>query len=534
MNATNTDERTWASALPLVVRVGFSGSRNLYPAGTTPDEAGQFDKQLVEKLVEILESLPKKLNWAPAHFVCGVSSLATGADTLFAQALRSRGMGHRVFLPQHRDEFLNAVGSSGPDFSAEQQDQALRILESPGTIQECVVSDSPNRHERFAETNLEILRVADLLICLQRQESANKPGGAQSTFETAKNREMPTLELRVRVTGNELQVVETWHFAEKFEKPYLLEEMVGLPVGANVACVPLPTTPEYCAVLKNFGSGQAKLLRNMFNVAAFAIILTHVVATLMGTFGFVTHTSETVHNALLWLEFLLLAAGLGFHEYLHLSHTGKNWALSRIVAEVCRSAIMTQQFPVYLAYLFRLPIPDKLKSVLATINVVHMTNTAKLRTGGKSMSNPAVFLAARDEYLATRIDRQLQYYTSGAQSADFWRNFARKSFTLFSFLAVTVAVYQLSVAHGESALLGAIGFVLPVIAVSAMSLASAADLDARSETYHELAKFLSRQKLLMARAETFHEFRPLLLEAEERLLGETANWYSRRAYLGVA
>ena len=83
------------------------------------------------------------------------------------------------------------------------------------------------------------------------------------------------------------------------------------------------------------------------------------------------------------------------------------------------------------------------------------------------------------------------------------------------------------------AVLAGLSIVLPIVAVAALSLSAAADLDARAESFRELHTFLVRQQPLLERAGSLHEFLPLMLETEERLLGETANWYSRRAYLGV-
>ena len=84
------------------------------------------------------------------------------------------------------------------------------------------------------------------------------------------------------------------------------------------------------------------------------------------------------------------------------------------------------------------------------------------------------------------------------------------------------------------AVLGFFGVVLPVVAVAALSLAAANDLEARSHTFSEMHSFLVEQSRRLADAHSEREFSNLLTETESRLLGETATWYSRRSFTGVA
>jgi len=75
---------------------------------------------------------------------------------------------------------------------------------------------------------------------------------------------------------------------------------------------------------------------------------------------------------------------------------------------------------------------------------------------------------------------------------------------------------------------------LPVLAVAALSLAAAFDLEARRHTFKEMHEFLERQTRHLTEAASEREFAKLLLETESRLLGETVNWFSRRSFTGVA
>jgi len=74
---------------------------------------------------------------------------------------------------------------------------------------------------------------------------------------------------------------------------------------------------------------------------------------------------------------------------------------------------------------------------------------------------------------------------------------------------------------------------MPVLAVAALSLAAALDLEGLVHTYGETLAFLRRNVTWLNAASSEGEFVRLLLEIEAHLLGETATWSSRRSFKGV-
>src|SRR5206468_2678828 len=100
------------SDLPLVVHVGFAGSRRLFDAKAHPRiDADAFHASLVEHLVSRLAALRTDLGLAPEQFFCGISQVASGGDQAFARACALSGIPLRVYLPQTRDVYLSAQGS---------------------------------------------------------------------------------------------------------------------------------------------------------------------------------------------------------------------------------------------------------------------------------------------------------------------------------------------------------------------------------------------------------------------------------------
>src|SRR5262249_41388308 len=161
------------------------GSRRLadeIPTGTI--DLQRFHGEIKEGLKDCLKALQQELGLPASHFLCGISQIAIGADTLFTRACQELDIPQRIFLPQPRDESFSACDSEGRhDFSDTERKAAESLLSSPHIIQERVVSDSSERTTRFEDTNLEILRVSDVIVCLLRRDSEGKAGGTDDLLE---------------------------------------------------------------------------------------------------------------------------------------------------------------------------------------------------------------------------------------------------------------------------------------------------------------------------------------------------------------
>jgi hypothetical protein len=248
--------------------------------------------------------------------------------------------------------------------------------------------------------------------------------------------------------------------------------------------------------------------------------------------------------ALPWLlgaELVLLAVGFSYHQYLHRSQAAHAWALARLMAEVTRSVLAVGKLHVQLEYLFALPFPHSLRPLLRTINVLHLRSTRRER------GQPWQPLC--DSYQAERLHGprgQLAFYHRASAHAGRRIAVARGTFLVSSVGAFLATLAKLVLVAGESAgagthgqndwvsVCGSLAIVLPVFAVAALSLAGAFDLQARWHTFAEMHVFLLAQEQNLKNANSQREFAKLVLETESRLLGETANWFARRTFTGVA
>ncbi len=126
----HADPRALSPTVPLVVQVGFAGSRLLFEtASLAQPEIAVLEAELGAQLTARLRQLPALLGLSDRHFVCGVSQVAIGADTLFSQACVALGWWQRVLLPQWQGAYFAAVDDDGaPDFSAAQAALARELL----------------------------------------------------------------------------------------------------------------------------------------------------------------------------------------------------------------------------------------------------------------------------------------------------------------------------------------------------------------------------------------------------------------------
>ena len=570
---------------PCVVQVGFAGARRLCDEEFTDPNAERSWHDAVEQhLAESLDALAKELRLSPHHFLCGISQIACGADTLFTRACRTRQIRQRIFLPQPADDYLSAAGSSGlPDFTPEQRAEAESLLASKHIIQQRVVSASLNRTERFQETNAEILRVSDVVICLLRENSRGESGGANDLLDRARAIGVPALEIRVGSEHSRPVFDRKWHIDRErpFVPPTIPEPLDRLDITQRD--LSLLSSEEYCGPLKSLVSTQAKGLQKFFRLAAALILLTHVGATLLATLALAFHSlhghephavdasshavtagterpenhqSESSQPAdvagdstpphtgsffvravpwLLGLELVLLVAGQRIHHVLHRSRAVRIWANARVAAELVRSIRAIHPRHIYLEHLFQLPLPRRFRPLLRTLSVLHLHSTYENR------GDP--WQPVRNNYLEKRITHQIGYFEEHLEDDSRSSSYFRKLFTLFTLLALAataaklVLVITTMLGGGDGGawplVLGGMAIVLPVMAVAALSWAAAIDCEARAETFRETLDFLHRRAVSLPHADTAAEFDRLLLETESVLLGEVANWFSRRANTSV-
>ncbi|MGO9199275.1 MAG: hypothetical protein ACLQM8_01895 [Limisphaerales bacterium] len=550
---------TVSRALPCVVQVGFAGSRQLFdlPAGSVGQRA-EIDRQLEDHLVQTLASLSGSLGLQDHHFLCGISQIAIGADTIFTRACARLKIPQRIFLPQPRDVYFAASSPRGqPDFSAADRLEAEKLLASEHIIQERVVSDAGSRAARFEDCNREILRVSDVLVCMLGADATSRRGGTEELFSLALSHGRKVLEVRVGLTEGRAKVVCEWHGPKGFPVPALPKSIETLSLTPKpeqeTGAAALPSVAEFCAAVKEHTSAQAKRHHGLFSRAALVVIATHVLATLCATVALASHGShdakaESMIRAAWWicallvLELILLVAGLKTHLWLHHAKSLKAWAVSRLLVEINRSVTALGDLHIYLAHQFASRVPADLHPLLRTINILHLRSTRPFA------SKP--WESLRDAYLFNRLtdpdpaNGQIQYYADRSQAEAKWLRLANTLFFGCSSLAILSTGAKLAVVLGGlrwapesetvcAKVLGSLTIFLPTLAVGALSWAAAKEYKARVQSFEAMRDFLEMQRDRLQQASSDRQFRRLVEETESRLLGETVDWYFRTTVIAV-
>lgn len=520
--------------IPCVVQVGFAGSRKLFDDVIHPQvNAEAFHQSCVDWLADRLLRLPEEMNLTKEHFLCGTSQMAIGADMVFTGACAKAGMKQRIFLPQHREDFLQAVGSKGVgDFSEQEKSMARELLDLPHIIQERVVSDSADRAERFEEVNLEIVSVSDVLVCLVRKDATARPGGTQHLMERALKRRKPVLSVMVSVVDGQAHLEETWHGLSS-SSSFAPE----LPTMLRPAEKNINSAADYLEHVKKITGKLSGKHKRYFKSAAFLIIGAHILATICAVVAglFYHDLAKGLLKSIYGLEMIFVLFGLFIHFHLHHSLAVQNWALARLISESARSAKALLSLRLYPDYFFRLPLPQALRPLMRTMNVMLLAHTRN--------SAHHDWQAARDSYIKTRIaspaSGQIAFYDQAAHRAEKWATIAHRVFWTCSTITVVATLMELlhcfdcDFLHLDGRFLSLLAILMPVVAVGALSLSAAFDLAARHHTFSDMSHFLTKQQENLRNAVTEREFIKLVHETETRLLGETANWYSRRSFTGV-
>ena len=564
MNDTRTEVTGQAVPVPIIVALGFAGSRRLLPEDSTLDERGReaFMHALEGELCTRLAALPAQLGLSAAHVTCGVSQVAIGADLLFTRACASLGLPQRVFLPQSRDEYLAGEEVHGEaDFTADERKAAEQLLASPHVIEERVVSDAADRATRFADANLEIIRVSDVLVCLLREHAVAHVGGTVEFLAKGCKRGLPVLELRVGEQQGQPVLREVRHnwpgSAEQtaghrgWSPPQLPAGLGDLSPGGATAEPGAPPrradvfadASAALAQLARSGDDASAMQRKHFRYAAQIIITTHLLATASAVAVTVATLPTLLVGVLLALEFALLGGGVGTHLWLHRSRAAHSWAIYRLTAELAISVQATRNLRSSLEHLFTLPFPSALRPVLHTMYVLHLVISRHPRLGWE---------AAREAYVGERLEGprgQVAYYSRELGRAQARLRLANRCFLVIATIALLITPVKLwlvpwlltllpganpaQVLPGMSMVASVVSILFPMLAVAALSLAASFDLEARVHTYEETLHDLKALQEGIREADSAREFTMLALNAERELLAETANWASRRSFTSV-
>lgn len=470
--------------------IGLTGHRHL----SHPEEVGQA-------LVQLLGSLREEIG---GDLGC-VSSIAIGADTLFARAACSLSLPWRALLPAPAAEFRE-------DFEASDWRDVEHLLTQAAGIE--VRAASSSKEEDYIECGLDMVDQSDLLIAVWDGEPARGMGGTADVVAYARSLGKPLIILNPKT----LQIEREGLDGQPFVDPEI-DYLNNLPDRAATAPPIDSTAPEN--LLRFFRKVDQMAARTAPNVRRW--VASSVVMNAGATILVACIIAFTLHLPLLdATAFALTAGAMGVGFYLRYRKVHEQWVHCRVAAEMCRAAIATWDLPWLV--LPEIPAQSAAFGRLATsLRMMHLN------------SRPAEepdFDRLRDRYLNGRIADQLSYQRARAARLSAQRRRLVLAFWVCSALAVSrglfVNLFGMEGLDAETSRFMSqfLPLALPCLAGSALALVSVFDLNGQLARAREAVAFLTAARDRAADCRNVYALQRAIVWTEGYLTREIADWFT--------
>lgn len=480
--------------LPVFHVVGFTGHRNLaQPAA-------------VERVLrEVLEGLRAE----PGVEWLALSSLAEGADLLFARTALRLGFGWEAVLPLPPAEFR-------ADFRPEVWREVEALLAEAEHAR--VIGERTAREDAYLDCGMETVNHCDVLLAVWDGEPSRGRGGTAEIVAYARETGRPVIiidakDLSVRRENFDRLQVGDRHLAF-FNRLPRAPQAVGHDTPDRGRTI----VQDFQAKVDHAATAHAPHDKRLVALT----IWLHVLATGLAAAALAFHLHQA---ALPWGKLACLLAAMAVALLVRHRREQHDWVRCRLAAEITRSALATWGLPRSLR-LFDDFDWAGLEPLRRSLDILHRRGTR---------AQPASFDEFKQRYLRERIDGQLAYFRRQQAKALPVLERLRWGFFACSLLAVcfTAAYASHSLVPG----LAAPGWVqtwiysfgpviLPFLAAAFMSIIHVNDLHRRVARYHELQVRLQAARQEAGFVQTWGALERVVVKAERALLQEVFEWHS--------
>lgn len=484
--------------------VGFTGHRNIAsPALVTAGIGRAFDR----------------LQSCCSPRLAAVSSVASGADALFAEAALARQFPWLLLLPfpvaEFRRDFTEATWARSEALIP----RAVSIHIHP-TYREATALPPDARNAAFAECGYRTVDECDVLMTVWDGLPGRGPGGTAEIVAYARQLGRPIV----------------WIHSETGE---LKEENFE-----NLSYYPVSKTSHHQEPSPEKSSGREELQATLQHFDSIAIkhapesrelvtrvIFLHLAATVIAICGPFFFGKFTV---VLFVLILLKVAALLYAQRLHHlhRHSHGSWLENRILAELCRSALATWPLKFSENIHRNLPFPG-FRGWQHSLRLSRLLNPPPESTVAEMKRG----------YLEHRVADQLAYYERALSQARSRLEALNRWASRLTWFAIACGVVLLGVMalHGfpehhawwESPV-KFLSVVLPLASAALLHWALAHDYGRRVVRNREMVKTLMSAKARIAVTTSWEYFEPLVRETETLLLLEVLEWHSVSRFSGEA
>lgn len=526
----------------------MSGHRRLLDA----EAARLAVRQEIASLMAAAEKMGARL--------MAVSSIALGADLIFAEECLAAGVPWKCLLPFAKEEFRR------DDFTEADWSRVEACLEGAYRVVELmpgVPEDEAQRKSAYLECGYRMVEQADVVLLLWNGKPAQGEGGTGDVWDYARILSKP-----VWHRNTETSVINRagwpgegeWAERRLFKSRVadLMEQTIALPTpkaqtqeefgkpcsAAHGALVSLFTRFDSLAMNKQVDAQRLmqKVVRAHLLATTAAALSVTVVAN--GCWHELSHAPLLAAVAIITFSFLVLAkpflAGLAmrWEKQLHHLKSREVWVKARVAAELCRSAAMCWKFPQAPLPVFEDEDFPVFKRLMRTLRLARELDGAR-----------AVFASEADavtDYVKLRIGGQLDFFDrkhakAVIEHASWQRKFKFATWfvivagSTMGLLEATMACCSLADAHGghiggwlhaAESIIACLLIIAPFYASYALGMLAIKDCSRRRDRYARMKQFLERQKTRLLRAKTAASRIAIVENTERMLLEELHEWYS--------
>jgi hypothetical protein len=456
--------------LPEWTAVGFSGLRKLENAGLIAKGIGNALDQLNERHGPLV----------------GISSAASGGDTLFLEEISRRGILFRLVLPFSRDVFKQ-------NFDPQDWERVLPFFDEALSVQE--VSGAESRKEAFLETGLLTVEAADVMIFAWDREPAAGIGGTGDVVDYA------------RALGKPLIIIDA--AAGNVVAEEALEKLPSRKTQTNWNENPRAAVEERFQEFRKGANRHAPLARHLITW----VIILQLAAAAIGIFGLTEYAKGRYWNLPELL--VLIVAGILVVLYHNLQH---GWIESRLRTELCRSFLSIWNLPRGTSFFPRMILRgcEKLSQSLQIAWCLDRNASCS-------------FEEARDGYLAKRIESQLNFFKRSHERAQR----SSRIMSWFASVAATTAIGFTAITPWLPHWTQIFSEVLPMVSAALLTLLVSLEHARRGVLYQAMALELDDLRKRFEATRGWAGLFRLVTETEDCLLKEVTEWYSFVRFTGV-
>ncbi|MBI5771426.1 MAG: hypothetical protein HZA93_26870 [Verrucomicrobia bacterium] len=478
-----------AAQLPVFHVVGFTGHRQLK------------DPAAVERVIR--ETLRGLRTEAGVEWLA-LSSIAEGADMLFARSALRLGMGWEAVLPLPPAEFR-------ADFHPEKWRDVETLLAEAEHVR--VIGERSHRDDAYLDCGMETVNHCDLLLTVWNGEPSRGRGGTAEIVAYARDMGRPVIVIDAHTLAVRRENFERLQVGDRY-----LASFNRLPA-------PPPSPGEATPERELVTAFQRKVdLAATRNAPHFRRLQS------LGVGLFVLSTMQTAATVVLgvdqpWARLACLLVACGVALRVISRRLQNDWMRHRLAAEITRSALAT----------WGLPRALRLFDEFEWQGIEPLRRSLDILQRRAARRHPAGFDEFKQRYLRERIDGQLAYFARHERQTVPLLWVLRIGFLLTLTLAicVTAAYAQHSTMPGVAApswvqtwIYGFGLLVLPALAIAFIALIAIHDLYRRVARYHEMRVRLATARKEATYVQTWGALERVVAKAERALLAEVFEWHS--------